>query len=262
MKNERLLPIQNGHNFRDLGGYATTDGHTVKWGHLIRSGHLNTLDQHDLNILDQLQVKYDLDFRAPEEITSQPDRVPQGATYTSLPVFQTDETDASHSQEQIMAEYSGRFDAGYNHMLDVYRDMVTTDQAKKSYQAFFSHLLGNNDQNAVLFHCTAGKDRTGMGAVFLLSALNVDRPTVIRDYLLTNAVTKEYVDARIEKIRRAGLPAAFAENTRALATVSPDYINTALAEIDNQYGDVKNYLHQYLNLSQEQLNDLQKMYLD
>ncbi|WP_137596872.1 tyrosine-protein phosphatase [Paucilactobacillus kaifaensis] len=262
MEYARLLPIQNGHNFRDLGGYTTTDGHTVKWGHLIRSGHLNTLDQHDLDILDRLQVKYDLDFRAPEEITSQPDRVPLGAAYTSLPVFQTDETDASHSQEQIMAEYSGSSDAGYNHMLDVYRDMVTTPQAKKSYQAFFSHLLGNSDHNAVLFHCTAGKDRTGMGAVFLLSALNVDRPTIIRDYLLTNSVTKNYVESRIKKIKQAGLSTAFAENTRALSTVSPDYINTALAEIDNQYGSVNNYLHQYLEISADQMKDLQKLYLD
>lgn len=262
MAYERLLPIQHGHNFRDLGGYATTDGHSVKWGHLIRSGHLNTLDQQDLHILDQLQVKYDLDFRAPEEITSQPDRVPRGAQYTSLPVFQTDETDASHSQEQIMAEYSDNDDAGYQHMLTVYRDMVTTDQAKQSYQAFFSHLLSNSDHHAVLFHCTAGKDRTGMGAVFLLSALNVERPTIIRDYLLTNAVTKDYVDSRIEKIKQAGLPTAFAKNTRALSTVSPDYINTALAAIDNQYGDVKNYLHQYLDLSTAQMKDLQKLYLD
>lgn len=262
MEYERLLPIQHGNNFRDLGGYATDDGHTIKWGRLIRSGHLNTLDQQDLVTLNHLNIKYDLDFRAPDEITAQPDRVPAGATHKALPVFQTDETDASHSQEQIMADYSDRPDAGYEHMLTVYHDMVTTDQAKQSYQTFFDQLLGNSDHTAVLFHCTAGKDRTGMGAAFLLSALNVDRPTIIRDYLLTNSVTKKYVDGRIKKMKQSGLPDAFTKNMFALSTVSPDYINTALQEIDSQYGDVKNYLHSYLGISDEQMKDLQKLYLD
>lgn len=262
MKYERLLPIQHGNNFRDLGGYTTTDGHTIKWGRLIRSGHLNSLDQHDLDVLAQFNVKLDLDFRAPDEISARPDKIPTGAAYTALPVFQTDETDASHSQEQIMADYSDRPDAGYKHMLDVYRDMVTTKQAKESYQTFFSQLLSNDDHSAALFHCTASKDRTGMGAVFLLSALNVDRPTIVRDYLLTNSVTKDFVAANIAKIKAAGLPDAFAQNTFALSTVSPDYVNTALQEIDSQYGDVKNYLQQYLAVSESQMKDLQKLYLD
>lgn len=72
MTTNRLLPIKNGRNFRDLGGYRTVDGHTVKWHRLIRSGHLNTLDQPDLDLLASLNITLDVDFRAPGEIKAQP----------------------------------------------------------------------------------------------------------------------------------------------------------------------------------------------
>lgn len=262
MTTNRLLPIKNGRNFRDLGGYRTMDGHTVKWHRLIRSGHLNTLDQPDLDLLASLNITLDVDFRAPGEIKVQPDHVPVTATYHQLSVFQTDRTDASHSQEEIEAEFSDDPQAGYHHMLQVYREMVTASKAKAAYQHFFDLLLDSDPESAVLFHCTAGKDRTGMGAILLLSALNVDRQTSINDYLLTNQVNQALLDGVVKKITQAGKSPAFAQNTLSLMSVSPDYIGTALQIIDHDYGSIHHYLRAYLGITPQNMRDLQKRYLD
>ncbi|KRM11765.1 tyrosine-protein phosphatase [Paucilactobacillus suebicus] len=262
MTTNRLLPIKHGRNFRDLGGYQTKDGKTIKWHRLIRSGHLNTLDETDLQVLTSLNVKLDLDFRAPGESDVQPDKVPATAVYHSLPVFQTDRTDASHSREQIEAEFSDDPTAGYRHMLDVYRDMVTTPQAKQSYQQFFDLLLNSDPNSAILFHCTAGKDRTGMGAILLLSALNVDRQISVNDYLLTNQINQQMLEDVTSKIRAAGKAEAYAQNTKALMSVSPDYINNALKIIDKEYGSIRNYLNQYLQITDQNMKDLQKLFTE
>lgn len=262
MQNQRVLPIEDGNNFRDLGGYQTINGQSIKWHRLLRSGHLHTLNQDDLTVLSQLNVKYDIDFRAPDEIEKQPDKVPATATYSPLPVFDRDETDASKSSAQLAAELNGP-KAGYDHMLEVYKNMVTTKQAKSSYQTFFDKLLSVNETESVLFHCTAGKDRTGMGAVFLLSALQVDQHTIVDDYLLTNDVTREYVTQKIDRLKQQqNVSKTLTENILALSTVSPDYVNTALTLIKHEYGTVLNYLQKYIGITDRQLSDLRQLYLD
>lgn len=261
MTTNRLLPIKHGRNFRDLGGYQTTDGRTIQWHRLIRSGHLHTLDDADLNYLTNLNVTLDLDFRAPGEIAAQPDQVPTTATYHQLSVFQTDRTDASHSQEQIEQEFSGDPKAGYHHMLDVYREMVTASKAKAAYQSFFAQLLSLSPDQAVIFHCTAGKDRTGVGAILLLAALNVDRQTAINDYLLTNTINHDFLQHTVDQIDAAGKSDAFAQNTLSLMSVSPNYINVALEIIDRDYGSIKNYVQQYLGVTDQELRDLQRLFL-
>lgn len=261
---KRLLPIVNGNNFRDLGGYQTTDGHTIKWRKLIRSGHLNSLSQSDIDYLDKMNVKYDVDFRAPEEVTKQPDRVPGTAKYEGLPVFDTDRTEASHkSFEDKLANEMEHAQAGHDHMVSIYKNMVTTDQAKQSYRSFFDSLLANDDEGSVLFHCTAGKDRTGMGAVFLLNALNVDHETIIKDYLLTNQVSKRFVEQKINEAKQSGVTNQnLLNNIYDLSTVSPDYVNGALKVVHAEFGDMHNFLREHIGVSDDEMHDLRKMYLD
>ena len=238
MANQRLLPIKNGYNFRDLGGYPTADGHQIKWHRLIRTGSLAHLDQNDLTVLDNIPISLDIDLRAPDEVKKDPDRVPSQAKYYHLPVFEADETDASHSDEEIAAQMQQPGN-GYHHMIDVYHRMTTAASAKQAYQKLFNLLL-NNERGALLFHCTAGKDRTGMAAYLILSALGVEQKIIMEDYLLTNTVT----------------------NRAALASVAPDYLNTAIKNITQTYGNINQYLNNYLDITPTEIKDLRKLYLD
>ena len=124
----RLLNINNGHNFRDLGGYQTKDGQTVKWRRLLRTGSLARLDKDDLATLAAIPVSQDIDLRGHAEVQQMPDRVPRGAAYYHLPVFAEDETDASHSNEES-AEQMQKVGNGYRHMLTVYSRMASLPSA-------------------------------------------------------------------------------------------------------------------------------------
>lgn len=261
MAGQRLLDIQDGHNFRDLGGYETKDGRHVKWHRLIRSGSLAHLNEHDLNTLAAVPVSIDIDLRAPEEVKQAPDRLPQNASYYHLPVFKSDETDASHSDEEIMSRIL-KPGNGYQHMLDVYRRMVEVPTAKKAYQRMFELLLSNEPKQASLFHCTAGKDRTGMAAYLILSALQVPEKTILKDYLLTNEATHDFRERWLQTLRDKGESDVVVENRRALGSVSVDYISQAINLINANYGNVQNYLTEYFGLSANDLKQLQHLYLE
>ena len=259
----RLLNINNGHNFRDLGGYQTTDGRTTKWRQLLRTGSLATLTDGDLTTLSQIPVTQDIDLRGQAEVRQMPDRVPATATYYHLPVFDEDETDASHSNEEI-AKRMQEEGNGYRHMLTVYSRMATIPSAKRAFRQLFDRLL-ENQGGATIFHCTAGKDRTGMAAFLILSALGVPRETIQKDYLLTNQVTEDFREGWLAQMRK-DLPQTPATDTlinnrRDLASVNIDYLNTAITTIEDHYGDVQHYLTDYLELTGEQLRQLRDRYL-
>lgn len=260
MTEQRLLNIQKGYNFRDLGGYATRDGHHVQWHRLIRSGSLARLDNSDLSTLAGIPVTIDIDLRAPEEVKIAPDRVPKTAKYYHLPVFSSDETDASHSDEEIMSRILQPGN-GYRHMIEVYTRMTEVATAKAAYQKMFELLLTNAPDQATLFHCTAGKDRTGMAAYLILSALDVPEETILQDYLLTNEATHDFRVHWLQSLRDQGVSETVVENRRALGSVSPDYINQAIKLINTNYGNVHNYLIEHLDLTPADLKQLRQLYL-
>lgn len=264
MTNSRILKVTGGLNFRELGGYPTVDGRTVKWHKLVRSAGLNKLTAADQDNLANYGVVADVDFRSQDERTQAPDKVPTGATYHFLPVFPDgDETDASASQADLERRFSSDATAGYEHMLDVYRNMVTLETAQQAYHEFLATLLANEQPDqAVLFHCTAGKDRTGIGAFLTLSALGVDPQVIRRDYLLTNENVTPVVDKMLAKAQAAGKGDAFVANIRALSTVNPDYFDTAMKVINTQYGGVQDYLRDVLDFSRKDVEALKELYLD
>lgn len=262
MATNRILKVTGGLNFRELGGYPTVDGHTVKWHKLVRTSGLDKLTAADQNNLANYGVVTDVDFRSKDEQSQAPDKVPTGATYKFLPVFPDgDRTDASASQADLERQFSSDPQAGYRHMLDVYRQMVTLESAQQAYHDFLATLLTNTKPDqAVLFHCTAGKDRTGMGAFLTLNALGVDPQVIRRDYLLTNQTITPVVDKMVAQA--TGKSDAFIANIKALATVNPDYFDTAAKVINTQYRGVQDFLHDVLDFSHKDIATLKQLYLD
>lgn len=262
LKEQRVLPLEKGINFRELGGYPTLDGHHIKFQKIIRSAKLSTLDQNDLNYLQNYGLITDIDFRSNEEVTKEPDKLPSGTTYRHLPVFATDLTENSKSPEVIEQELQHKTGAGHDRMIEVYQNMIRQEGAHKAYLAFFEELLKNEQDNqAVLFHCTAGKDRTGMGAFFFLNALGVDQKTIESDYLLTNKTYKPETEALIKKASSANSSPEMIENLRSLFSVHLDFLHAAEQEIKILAGDPEHYLKTIIGLSESDLADLRRIYL-
>lgn len=259
----QLIGVTSGRNFRELGGYETMSGKKIKMHKLLRTGNLADLSPFDKQFLTDYGVKYDVDFRSKEEVDNQPDRVPDGVEYIYDPVFSEDLTNSSKSLTDLNKQAHDDADFGFNHMHYAYEDMIESESAQNAYRKFFEVLLKNDvDSESVIFHCTAGKDRTGFGALLALSALGVPYSTIKKDYLLTNITTKDFVDSMIEHARQNGRNENVLQSIRDIQSVRPEYLVHAVKVLNDEYGSINDYLRDVMKLSSGDIMQLRDIYLE
>src|SRR5699024_1061080 len=259
----QLIGVTSGRNFRELGGYETLSGKKIKMHKLLRTGNLADLSPFDKQFLTDYGAKYDVDFRSKEEVDNQPDRVPDGVEYIYDPVFSEDLTNSSKSITDLDTQAHDDADFGFNHMHYAYEDMIESEPAQKAYRKFFDVLLENTvDGESVIFHCTAGKDRTGFGALLALSALGVPLNTIKKDYLLTNITTKDFVDSMVEHARQHGKNENVLQSIRDIQSVRSEYLDHAVKVLNDEYGGINNYLRDVMKLSSADIMKLRNIYLE
>ena len=255
----RKLPFTGAHNFRDLGGYKTEDGRTVKWGKIYRSDNLHSLTDEDLKYMKRLNIKSVVDFRSVEERESEPDRLNPDMTQVLLPIkFQPKELD-DDSIKNLMKDLTfGDLDSS-NLLRDF--NIVIVEEFAKEYKNFFRHIIENNAEPLV-FHCTAGKDRAGFASAMILTILGVPREKIIEDYLLTNTYVKDHVDDKMLEIELKTFFRADTDNLRKINLVEERYIQAAFDTIDSKWGGMDRYISEALNLNEEDILKLQDFYLE
>ena len=250
----RLLPMDGAHNTRELGGYKTTDGKSVKWGMLFRSDKLSDISETDQKYLQALGIKKIVDFRSEEEKTEDPDVIPTGISYVEMPIS----VDGA-MRSKIEAVLKGETDKEVeSFLIDANREFVTnyTDV----YENFLRGLI--DEDVPTLFHCTAGKDRAGFAAAISLIALGVSREDVIEDYMKTNAFTEDRIEEILGQIKLMSLYQADAEILRPLIGVEQIYIETAFETAEEQYGSLENFIRDGLNISDEDIQKLRNKFLE
>ncbi|NKI17359.1 tyrosine-protein phosphatase [Spongiibacter sp. KMU-166] len=255
----RKLPFDHVHNFRDLGGYLTEDGRRLRWGKLYRSDKLSALSEEDQKYLARLEVKRIVDFRSDDERTNAPHRLlkehevridPMPITVEAAQVdrvtvrlMQDDVTPAD--MEQYLVDANREFVANFT---PVYREWL--------------HSLLDASSYPQVFHCTAGKDRTGLAAAVVLMALGVHRDVIMNDYLATNTYTAERIDSLLKGIFERKNWAVSPETLRVLFQVQPQFLNAAFELIDEHYGNVDNYLRQGLEFGDDHRQRLADLLLE
>jgi protein-tyrosine phosphatase len=249
---QRLLPLQGGRNFRDLGGYRTADGRHVKWGVLFRSGTMNGLTPADFDYLGKLGIRTVCDFRDTHERAAEPVTWPRAIAPT---VFADDYDMGTNSMMAGMDMAHVTPAQAREQMAATYAQMPVTFNGQ--YRRMFQQLLAGHAPLA--FNCSAGKDRTGVAAALILTALGVPRETVVQDYLLTN----RYLNAGTLATSKATgdwakLPPAVLQ---AFMAADPSYIATALHVIDSHAGGIDGYFRDELGLSHADIVRLRHLYL-
>lgn len=229
---ERLLPMTGGYNFRDLGGYKTEEGKTVKWGRIIRSDDLHELTKEDLTYLAQIPIETIVDFRAKEEIEQGADQLPSPTTKRyELSITPGSLNDTSAYINATAEEVDGM-------MIWMYQFFVTSDEAIAQYREFF-RLLQDDEHMPLLFHCSAGKDRTGMGAALILFALGVPEATIMRDYMASN----RYITGKYEKY------IAMDPGLKPMFIVKPEFLQAGIDKIKSEYGSAERFLTDKLGVN-------------
>ena len=225
-ENVRILPMEGAYNVRDLGGYAAADNKTVKWNNVFRSGDLNLLTNKDLSYFKELDLRTIIDFRSNEEIEKAPDKTPGSLKNSYLiPI----EVGNVYDIQSITKDTAEVFMIEMNKLL--------VDKFQDEFREFF-RIVQDTVSAPLLFHCSAGKDRTGLAAALFLASLGVDKQTIIEDYMLSAELVKEKYQPFVDQN-----PAL-----EALLTVKPEYLTAAFDEIENKYGGLELFLTECLRV--------------
>lgn len=255
---ERMLPLEGGRNFRDLGGYLTESGRQVRWGLLYRSGVMAGLTDADYRYLAGLGIRTICDFRSTDE------RTREALQWRLSDAPRVLARDYRMDLSAFASLMSGRLapEALTAGMAKLYED--TPYEFAADYRAMFAELLAGHAPLA--FNCSAGKDRTGVAAALILLALGVPRATVLDDYMLSNAAAN--MDGVAKGVVPGNDPAMAAlarlppEVRKLMTGVQREWLEAALAAIEKRDGSIPAYLGQRLGVGPAEIETLRARYLE
>lgn len=257
----RRVPLHGTPNFRDMGGYLGADGRRVRWGRLFRSGHLARLDEDDQRHLSALRLRLVCDFRREDEQERQPARFAADAKPRLESLSITPGSAVSffeRMREQFQSDKVSTADTR-EFMRGVNRDLVAEHAGV--YARMFDLLMEMED-GAALINCTAGKDRTGFGAAMILAALGVSKRDIVEDYLLSNRFINFSPNSSwLRALGEGDADWANQIDLRSILEVRDDYLGSALALIDAEYGGVENYLERELGMDASRREEFQRKFL-
>lgn len=271
---QQFLPVRGIVNARDLGGYVVQDGRTVRDSLLLRAAHLAEATDVDLRYLSQLPTATVIDFRKGNEKKGVEDRRIPGARYVLLPVDATgDAAGEMTEKEKKKLNSRKRFDVNKIILLvafnkkaqkvarEMYPVLLFNPNCQEQFAAFFRHVLAT-EHGAVLYHCSQGKDRTGIASALLLAALGADRETIVADFDATNRVYEADVKKYSRRVRFWGGKDEQVAVVKAFLGCNTDNFIQALDRIDREYGSLDAYLRGPIGLTDEDIQTLRARYLE
>lgn len=252
-------------NTRDLGGMITQDGRKIRPGKLIRSGHLYSASAKDKAELAE-KVSLVVDFRTEQERSEKPDPALDGTDYLHLPIFESlaaGVTREEKSNQEAFAMVSRDPDMARRYMQTTYLGFVTSEFSISQYARFIRLLLKQRDK-AVLWHCTAGKDRAGFASGIVQELLGVPREAIIADYLETNRYLKAEVDALYQMVgvSMGGLTDKIQKALEYMFGAHQDYLEAVYEEIRTRYGSFEGFATNGLKLTREEIAQFKELYLE
>ncbi|MBP5313222.1 MAG: tyrosine-protein phosphatase [Clostridia bacterium] len=244
-----VIKLSGGKNFRDVGGLKTADGRSVRKGLFIRGGHLSKLTDEDVEILNRINPKTIIDLRTVEESEEKPDRAVPGSEHVKKPLFSAETAGLSRgkgaSLETIIRNCKGKAEYmdAIPDLANVYPLIAETDEPVEASAEVMRIVMNNAiEGRATIYHCTAGKDRTGVVTLLILTLLGVPYKTIVRDYLLTN----RYVQGEANKVYIWLLAKSrsfkVSGRLRDCIVARRRYLDSFVEAITKKYGSVESFI--------------------
>lgn len=245
------LGMQTSPNFRELGGLTNKEGLSIKEGLVYRSGSFGHLSQEDQTILANTGINTAIDFRSDFEIAREPDFFPQGmeVNYINAPISNLDQNGMSQFMQVLTKPDFKEEDVD---LLMIKANLGFAENIK-DFKPLFDQLLA--PETIVLFHCTAGKDRTGLASSLLLHVLGFDRVAIFEDFMVSNeAVSK--IDH--SKMKSYGIPE---DRSIVLMGVKEVYLETAWKSLEEKYGTIDGMMLEVFGIGEPEKIQLKTKYL-
>lgn len=238
---QRIVPMTGGHNFRDIGGYPTKDGRHTAWGLVYRSGTMAALDDGDRALIEKLGLRMICDFRSSRERERQPSLLPEPADFE---IWSHDYEASAADLVDTLSRPDATAAGARAQMIELYRHIAY--EQTTGYRALFERLASGT--LPILFHCAAGKDRTGVAAALLLDMLGVPREEVIADYALTD----HFFERGCELVRTDPWVQKLGEVDQAIwapvMRADPAYLATLFETIEGRHGSAEGFIRDELGL--------------
>lgn len=244
---EKNISIKKVYNFRSIGNIRNVEGRTLKDGMFYRSANLFNLKRKSFDHLEKLGIQEIIDLRNSKEIAQKPDHLPDEIVYKNYSAFEDEGDQLDHAKKLVLKGKVNGKDAD-RRMLDFYKEYVTQNPAM--IRKIIAEIL-ESDQ-PVLYHCTAGKDRTGIITALILTILKFDKETIYNDYLLSNNYRKKLVDKRLNLATNLHFiyPKMDIAVLEKLSWVEMAYLDAAFNEINKKYGSADAYIQQALKINE------------
>ena len=246
---EKTVAVKGIANLRNVSGITNTEGKKLKDGLIYRSANLHGLKPKRYGDFKALGITQVIDLRTPAEIAKSPDNIPPGVDYVNLAAFEDKGDQLQQARKLVLHGEVTRIDAE-NRMLDFYKTYAVE---RPEVIRDIVHRVLEADA-PLLYHCTAGKDRTGIITALVLKVLKFDDATIYNDYLNSNSLRKDIVYKRLKLAKKAHIiyPKLDVGVLEKLSWIESSYLKATFDVIDQQYGSVDNYIHEVLQIDEAQ----------
>lgn len=246
-------------NFRDIGGFTTLDGSTMKTRVIFRSGELSQLSARDIKTLRGLKLRLVCDLRTPRERKSKPPRVPssEGLRIANIPIRQNLD---SGRRKLVGFLFGDNRELDFERYIKDYYHGLAFDHTGQVKEILT--LLSDEKNLPALIHCNAGKDRTGFISALIQLLVGVPRKTVLDDYLLTNLYYKPYTKKLLEHLKWMRLFKISPDRLKLILEARSDYLDDVLAEIFYKHGTIEGYLVEGCGVDQRSISNFKQLIVE
>lgn len=258
LSDRNQIEIKKVNNFRFLGGLKNQEGKILKDSLIYRSGNLHQLKSKSFDDFENLKIKKVIDLRTKQEITKETDHLPSNVIYKNYPAFEDKNNEMKDAKKLALKGKITLADAN-KRMLRFYTDYVSENP--EIIKTIITEIL--NSDVPILYHCTAGKDRTGMITALILKILRFSDDVIFEEYLVSNDLRKKVIDKRLilAKNLHFVFPKLDIGVIEKTSWIERDYLQAAFDEIDKKYGSIDYYIHTVLGISESQRDVYVKKFL-
>ena len=247
-------------NFRDLGGIKTTCGKTIRQKRLLRAAQPVGLSVQEVDKLRAHNLKYIIDFRTKQEVEAIPVDKIDGVIYTHIDIMGKNAAQAA-CPKFWMKLFRENPDGVEDEFMKTYMEFATSPSSLAGYSAFIKACAAA-EEGATLFHCAAGKDRTGFAAAIILKILNVSDEHIFTDYLETRIYQAQTLDYHVNRAKKNGFSNEQIASMGRIFNVKNEYIQAAYNAVDKAFGCFETYVTDGLKICDVEVERLRELYLD